>query len=496
MKSRFSSDSIFIQTDSQFWNDQWIQMKESDFKEDYFLIYSHNKKIYKNKVFKRHGPIIKKVKKNGLELWCDITNAMIETIQIQHVGLGLRITKNSYCLELFGYIDGWFKELKKFCIQKQIKNLYIISNKLGCGNFADVHRLIRKSDQKEFAVKIYDKKSHKFDSECIIKELEILRKMDHTNVITVLETFESQKSVFIVTELLNSGNLDHILSKTILTEDDAIKGIFKIIDALTYIHSKGVIHRDIKPENILFRKPNLEEMVISDFGLAEYHNDEGQYKYHRCGTVGNMAPEILKDQSYDYKADCYSVGIIFYQMLTQVQSPFIVEDYQETIQRNEQGLIDFSVVKSSSAVVNLLKQMLELDPYKRCSLQQARSNIIFKKFNRQTIIIKRKRFYQDQTASSYSSRSSSIYQSPMNQPSPPLPISPTYKYIGLQNLCSIPLRLRSNDRKLIPSPNKCNSGANSATLQLKLKNKNSNFKINQKNNITGMYSSICSNKAN
>ncbi|CAD8179457.1 unnamed protein product [Paramecium pentaurelia] len=493
MKSKFSTDSIFLQTDSEFWRNEQIQIKEQEFKEDYFLFYSNTKKSYKNKVLKRHGPIIKKLKKNGLELWCDVSNAIIEMLEIQHVGQGLRITKNSYSLEFFGYVDGWFKELKKFCIQKQIKNQFIISNKLGCGNYADVHRLIRKSDEKEFAVKIYDKLSNKFDSECVIKELDILRKMDHPNVITVLETFESQKYVFIITELLISGNLDDILSKTALSEDDAIKGIFKIIDALTYIHSKGVIHRDIKPENILLRKPNLEEIVISDFGLAEYHNEEGQYKYHRCGTAGNMAPEILKDLSYGYKADCYSAGIIFFQMLTQGQSPFIVEDYQETLQRNEQGQIDFSVVQSSPTVMNLLKQMLEPDPFKRCSVQEARCNTIFKKFNRQTIIIKRKRIYQDHTVSSYSPRSTSIYQSPTNQASPQIPISPSYKYVGVKNLHSIPLRLRSHERKLFSSPNSTNSGANSAKLQIK--QKNSNFKINQKNNKTSIYQGMSSNKA-
>ncbi|CAD8095496.1 unnamed protein product [Paramecium sonneborni] len=493
MKSKMSTDSIFIQADCQFWTNEFIQIREQDFKEDYFLFYSNNKKTYKNKALKRHGPIIKKLKKNGLELWCDVTNAIIQTIEIQHVGQGLRITKNSTSLEFFGYVDGWLKELKKFCIQKQIKNLFIISNKLGSGNYADVHRLIRKSDEKEFAVKIYDKLSNKFDSECVIKELEILRKMDHPNVITVFETFESQKYIFIITELLISGNLDDILSKTTLTEDDAIKGIFKIIDALTYIHSKGVLHRDIKPENILFRKPNLEEIVISDFGLAEFYNEEGQYKYHRCGTAGNMAPEILKDLFYGYKADCYSAGIIFYQMLTQGQSPFIVEDYQETLQRNESGQVDFSIVQSSPAVKTLLQQMLELDPFKRCSTQEARSNIIFKKYNRQTIIIKRKRFLQDHTVSSYSPRSTSIYQSPTNQTPPQLPNSPSYKFIGTKNLLSIPLRLRSHERKLFSSPNSCNSGPNSAKLQMK--QKNSNFKINQKNNKTSIYQCMSSNKA-
>lgn len=59
-----------------------------------------------------------------------------------------------------------------------------------------------------------------------------------------------------------------MLSTTQFTEDEVIKGIYKLLEALVSIHSKGIIHRDIKPENILLR--NLDEMVISDFGIADY----------------------------------------------------------------------------------------------------------------------------------------------------------------------------------------------------------------------------------
>ena len=65
-------------------------------------------------------------------------------------------------------------------------------------------------------------------------------------------------------------------------------------------------------KSILFRKPNLDDIIVSDFGLADFQNSEGLYKYHRCGTPGNIAPEVLKDQPYDFKVDTYSAGIIFY----------------------------------------------------------------------------------------------------------------------------------------------------------------------------------------
>ena len=66
-----------------------------------------------------------------------------------------------------------------------------------------------------------------------------------------------------------------MISKTSFTEEEILKGMYKIMDALSYIHSKGIIHRDIKPENILFRRPNLDDILISDFGLADYYNQDG-----------------------------------------------------------------------------------------------------------------------------------------------------------------------------------------------------------------------------
>jgi calcium/calmodulin-dependent protein kinase I len=77
------------------------------------------------------------------------------------------------------------------------------------------------------------------------------------------------------------------------------------------LHSINVIHRDIKPENLIFTEKNSLEIKIVDFGLAEYVNDS-EVLFKRSGTPGYVAPEILKNQSYDSKSDIFAAGVILY----------------------------------------------------------------------------------------------------------------------------------------------------------------------------------------
>lgn len=89
--------------------------------------------------------------------------------------------------------------------------------------------------------------------------------------------------------------------------------MYSIISAVEYIHSKNILHRDIKPENlILRRKGDVREVVIADFGLADYYDPKGDYMFKRCGTPGYVAPELLQDKIYDYKIDIFSLGVLMF----------------------------------------------------------------------------------------------------------------------------------------------------------------------------------------
>jgi calcium/calmodulin-dependent protein kinase I len=73
------------------------------------------------------------------------------------------------------------------------------------------------------------------------------------------------------------------------------------------------LHRDLKPENLILRsKTDDYDVCIADFGLADYYDPTGNYMFKRCGTPGYVAPEVLADKIYDYKADAFSAGVIMF----------------------------------------------------------------------------------------------------------------------------------------------------------------------------------------
>ena len=153
-------------------------------------------------------------------------------------------------------------------------------------------------------------------------EIEIMRAMDHENVIKLYEAYETEKSIYLVLELIQGKSVQDVLKKSAgnrkeLSTVQIFNMIRSILDALAYMASKGIMHRDLKPDNILLDKNDRVKIV--DFGLATFI-DLPEYIFKKCGTPGYIAPEVFKfDQkdkntAYDHRCDVFSAGCIYFYM--------------------------------------------------------------------------------------------------------------------------------------------------------------------------------------
>ncbi len=152
-----------------------------------------------------------------------------------------------------------------------------------------------------------------------MREARAMARLAHPNIVTVHDFGDSGGLYYFVMELVEGTNLRQLLHQRRFTPEQALTIVPKICDALQYAHDRGVVHRDIKPENVMVTTAG--EVKIADFGLAKLVRSGGSATVTLddkvMGTPAYMAPEqIERPQTVDHRADIYSLGVVFYEMLT------------------------------------------------------------------------------------------------------------------------------------------------------------------------------------
>ncbi|MFZ2276754.1 MAG: protein kinase, partial [Prosthecobacter sp.] len=158
-------------------------------------------------------------------------------------------------------------------------------------------------------------------AERFTREGRVLARLSHPNIVTVHDFGESGGFCFLIMEYVDGVNLRQAMRAGRFTPEQALNIIPVMCEALQYAHSQGVLHRDIKPENILLDTKG--RVKIADFGIAKILDENGDggmmltQSGAKLGTAPYMAPEqIEKPGSVDHRADIYSLGVVFYEMLT------------------------------------------------------------------------------------------------------------------------------------------------------------------------------------
>jgi calcium/calmodulin-dependent protein kinase I len=174
-----------------------------------------------------------------------------------------------------------------------VEDKYDLKDLLGTGAFSQVVLAEHKEHSGDMvAIKCIDKRALKGKEDSLENEIKVLRKLKHSNIVQLIETFEDKNKVYLVMELVTGGELfDRIVEKGSYTEKDASHLIRQILEAVDYMHSQGVVHRDLKPENLLYYSPDEDsKIMISDFGLSKM--EESGVMATACGTPGYVAPEV------------------------------------------------------------------------------------------------------------------------------------------------------------------------------------------------------------
>lgn len=231
------------------------------------------------------------------------------------------------------------KDSEKAQTRGSFKTFYKLGKELGRGNYSTVRLGEQVETSQIVAVKcIRDADLDQEDRDALHIEIEILRELDHPNIIKFFDFFPEKPVYYIITEYVGGGELfDRIVEKEFYSEKDAAKVVTTVASALKYCHDRGIVHRDLKPENILLTK-NEKGIIddgnikLADFGFAKSIPNVNTLDTTgagglttSCGTPGYVAPEILKGKVYGKEVDLWSLGVILYILLCGYP-PFLEDD--------------------------------------------------------------------------------------------------------------------------------------------------------------------------
>ncbi|XP_055078697.1 death-associated protein kinase 2 isoform X1 [Periophthalmus magnuspinnatus] len=263
--------------------------------------------------------------------------------------------------------------------QQNVEDFYEMGEALGSGQFALVKLCREKSTGLEFAAKVIKKCLSRVSrrgvkAEEIQREVSILQELQHPNIISVHDVYESRTEVVLILELVSGGELfDFLAQKESLSEEEATQFIKQILEGVRYLHSKNIAHFDLKPENIMLLDRNipLPRIKIIDFGLAHRIEPGAEFK-NIFGTPEFVAPEIVNYEQLGLEADMWSIGVITYILLSGA-SPFLGETKQETLGNISAVNYDFDeevFSHTSELAKSFIRQLLEKDKRKRMTIEE------------------------------------------------------------------------------------------------------------------------------
>ena len=265
--------------------------------------------------------------------------------------------------------------------EPKIKDFEILKE-LGCGSFGRVFLACHLKTKVLYAIKAIDKqnKTNIDEKPYFRRELEVMYKIHHPNVVKLFGHFEDNKYCYFIMEFISRGNVYNLLTldkKKILSTKLVATIMKDVISATYFLHNMNppIIHRDIKPENVLLNEGLVAK--LTDFGWSNYIQEEKERKTV-CGTPIYLAPEIIKEQGHDERVDIWCIGVLLFELITG-SVPFRGNDI-ETLKSNILHLKITWPKEMNPDAKDLISKILKLDPNKRLPLEDMLQHPFFLKY--------------------------------------------------------------------------------------------------------------------
>ena len=249
----------------------------------------------------------------------------------------------------------------------KIKDYIVDRKRIGKGSFSTIYKCKNK-ENKTFALKeiTIDKNKTK-NKICIKREFEIMRKLNHDNIVKIHDVIIDTQfnNIYFIMDYYEYGDLSQFLNKKPLKEKFSRKYMKQLSNGLSYLLENNILHRDLKPQNILLTKNY--DIKLTDFGFATHYTKDTIINT-LCGSPMYMAPEIITRNGYDYKSDLWSVGIILYEMI-HGYTPFDVQNFIDLIKEIKKKDIKIKV-NVSNECKDLIYKLCKTNPTERISWEQ------------------------------------------------------------------------------------------------------------------------------
>ncbi|KAE8282402.1 Death-associated protein kinase 2 [Larimichthys crocea] len=262
---------------------------------------------------------------------------------------------------------------------ENVEDFYEIGEVLGSGHFGQVRQVSERTSGTCWAAKFLKIRKTVgsrlgVERSSVEKEVQILHAVQHPNIVTLKDVFESRAEVVLILELVSGGELfDFIAEKENLLESEAIEFMEQILEGLGFMHSKNIAHFDLKPENIMLSDkvsphPNIK---LIDFGLA-HHFHQGEEYRSTSGTPQYIAPEVINCDPLSTAADMWSIGVITYILLSGL-SPFQDDTNEGTLRNIIAMNYEFDeqcFSMTSSMAKDFIQKLLVKDPNERMTAEE------------------------------------------------------------------------------------------------------------------------------